>query len=126
MTMTPTPNVPSDVRVFVVMAERVRAGEPWRDVLADYDFGVLTEQARDDIPWLLAALTEQAREIDQATWEAAAQSLDRAAIATETHPLFVDPDMTETMRLFSNAMKDILEKLAVQFRGRAHARGGTG
>lgn len=34
--MGANPNPPSVLRMFTVMRERVLAGEPWREVLADY------------------------------------------------------------------------------------------
>jgi hypothetical protein len=44
------PNQPSMIRLFEVMAGRVRAGEPWREVIADYpDYFVLTQPVPLDI-----------------------------------------------------------------------------
>ncbi|MBF8297402.1 MAG: hypothetical protein HW395_59 [candidate division NC10 bacterium] len=37
---SPNAPIPPMTRTFEMMAERVRAGEPWEDVLADYELGI--------------------------------------------------------------------------------------
>jgi hypothetical protein len=56
--MTPG-NAESMVRMFRAMAERVEAGEPWRDVLADYGLrieGATEERLREAVEELVQTI----------------------------------------------------------------------
>jgi len=77
---------------------------------------LLSEAGYHDAADVIRQLTAQRDEIQRATWEAATESLDRAA----TTPIPVSSVLAPTME----AIRDMIQQIADDFRARAAAPGG--